>query len=98
MKARRKMPDGQRETSSLSSAARKATLILVFAEIDDRAIWRRSRSRRKRRPKDSSVTVRPGPNREGNSFGDERQVAVQAGGRPRETAPAELPECSAGEG
>ena len=55
MKARRKMPDGHLETSSRSSPSNNATLIFVLAEIDDRAMCRRSRSRRRRLPKRSSV-------------------------------------------
>ena len=45
-------------TGPPARALRKsATPILVFAERDDRAICRRSRSRRNLRPKDSSVTL-----------------------------------------
>src|SRR5712691_4658477 len=59
MNARRKMPDGQRDTSSRSSASKSATLIFVLAEMDERAIRRRSRSRRKRLPKVSSIIGAP---------------------------------------
>ena len=48
MNDRRKMPDGQRETSPRSSASNSDALILVLAEIEDSAICRRSRSRRRR--------------------------------------------------
>src|SRR6185503_13069497 len=56
MKARRKMPAGQRDTSSRSSAWRSARLIFVSAAIEDNEICRRSRSPRSRAPKLSSVT------------------------------------------
>src|SRR5258705_2868402 len=49
------MPRGQRDTSSRSSASKRATLIFVLAEIDDSVIFRRSRSRRSRVPKGSAV-------------------------------------------
>src|SRR5688572_27680486 len=59
MKARRKIPDGHRDTSPRSSPSKRTTLIFVFAEMDDKVIFRRSRSRRRRLPKDSSVTTLP---------------------------------------
>jgi len=49
--ARRKIPVGQRDTSSRSSASRRERLILVFSAIEVSEIWRRSRSRRRRGPK-----------------------------------------------
>src|SRR3954469_25483641 len=47
------MPDGQRETSPRSSASNSPALIFVLAEIEDSAICRRSRSRRRRTHSDS---------------------------------------------
>ena len=54
MNDRRKMPDGQRETSPRSSASNSDALILVLAEIDSSAICRRSRSRRRRTHQDGA--------------------------------------------
>src|SRR4051812_46719315 len=53
----RKMPEGQRDTSPRSSPSNRVTLILVFAEIEDNGICRRSRSRRSRTHSDSSGTL-----------------------------------------
>ena len=57
MNARRKIPVGQRDRSSRSRASKKLALIFVLAEMDDRAICRRSRSRRRRPPNVSSFTT-----------------------------------------
>ena len=46
MNERRKIPEGQRETSPRSSASNSDALIFVLAEIDSSAIRLRSRSRR----------------------------------------------------
>ena len=55
MKARRKMPAGQCDTSSRSSASRRATLIFVCSAIDVRVICCRSRCWRSRAPKLSGM-------------------------------------------
>jgi hypothetical protein len=47
----RKIPDGHRDASSRSRSSNSETEIFVFSAIDERAIFLRSRSRRRRRPK-----------------------------------------------
>src|ERR1043165_6981641 len=60
MNERRKMPDGQRETSPRSSASKSEALILVFSEIDFSRIWRRWRSFFRRTHSDVSEMLSSG--------------------------------------
>src|SRR6476646_8300407 len=55
MKARRKIPDGQWDTSSRSSASSNATLIFVCSAMEASEICCRSRCWRNRAPKLSAM-------------------------------------------
>jgi hypothetical protein len=71
MNDRRKIPDGHRDTSPRSRAAKREALIFVLAEMDERGICLRSRSLRRRAHRGISAML------SSDIIGTQRQVQVQ---------------------